>query len=126
MTTLAPTFSVTRNEELREVYYTISGLFTVEKIEELFAELITLARPFIDDRKGFRALGDMREFSVQTREVVDKMQMSQDTSAKVGVDKMAIVYSSVLVKQQFRRVSSALELGMFESKAEALAWLRTD
>ncbi len=126
MTTLAPTFSVTRNQELREVYYTVSGLFTVEKIEELFAELIKVAKPFMDDRKGFRALGDMREFSVQTREVVEQLQLSQDTSAKVGVDKMAIVYSSVLVKQQFRRVSDALQLGMFESKAEALAWLRTD
>lgn len=126
MTTLAPTFSVTRNQELREVYYTVSGLFTVEKIEELFAELIKVAKPFMDDRKGFRALGDMREFSVQTREVVEQLQLSQDTSAKVGVDKMAIVYSSVLVKQQFRRVSDALQLGMFESKAEALVWLRTD
>lgn len=126
MATLAPTFTVTRNDEMREVYYTITGLFSLEKIEELFAELIHVAKPFIEDRKGFRVLGDLRDFSVQTREVVEQMQLSQDTSAKVGVDKMAIIYSSVLVKQQFRRVSVALDLGMFENKAEAIAWLRSE
>ena len=126
MDTLAPSFSVTRNDDLREIYYTISGLFTLETVNEMFAELSRVAQPFVEDRKGFRVLGDLRGFSVQTREVVEKIQLSQDRSAKVGGNKMPILYSSVLVKQQFRRVSDALELGMFENKAEALIWLRAD
>ena len=126
MDTLAPSFSVTRNDDLREIYYTISGLFTLGTVNEMFAELSRVAQPFVEDRKGFRVLGDLRGFSVQTREVVEKIQLSQDRSAKVGGNKMAILYSSVLVKQQFRRVSDALELGMFENKAEALIWLRAD
>ncbi|MEO0463808.1 MAG: STAS/SEC14 domain-containing protein [Pseudomonadota bacterium] len=124
METLAPSFSVKRNDAMREVYYTLSGLFSLQDIDALFSELLKASEPFIHDRKGFRVLGDLREFTVQTREVGEKMRLSQETSAKVGVDKMAIVYSSVLLKQQFRRVSEALECEFFESKADAIAWLR--
>lgn len=124
METLAPSFSVKRNDAMREVYYILSGLFSLQDIDALFSELLTTAKPFIEDRKGFRVLGDLREFTVQTREVGERMRLSQETSAKVGVDKMAIVYSSVLLKQQFRRVSEALECEFFETKADAIAWLR--
>lgn len=124
METLAPSFSVKRNDAMREVYYTLSGLFSLQDIDALFSELLKASEPFIEDREGFRVLGDLREFTVQTREVGEKMRLSQETSAKVGVDKMAIVYSSVLLKQQFRRVSEALECEFFESNADAIAWLR--
>lgn len=126
METLAPDFTVSRNDERREIFYSMSGLFTLEKVQELFAELLRTARPFIEDRKGFRVLGDLREMTVQTREIADQIKMSQDTSAKVGVDKMAILYSSTLMKQQFRRASDALDCQFFTDRAEAIAWLRAD
>ncbi|MDJ0978871.1 MAG: STAS/SEC14 domain-containing protein [Erythrobacter sp.] len=126
METLAPTFTVSRDEARREILYSHSGLFTSGKMEELFVALLRAAKPFIDDRQGFRVLGDLREMVVQTREVADKLKLSQDTSAKVGVDKMAILYRSTLMKQQFRRASDALQCEFFTDRAEALAWLRTD
>jgi len=124
MATLAPTFTVSRDDLRREVHYAVCGLFTVDRIDALFEELRRKSKPFIEDRKGFRVLGDLRQYTVQTRDVAEKMQMSQEVSAKVGVTKMAIVYESVLLKQQFRRVSSALEMGYFRDLPEALAWLR--
>ena len=126
METLAPSFSVSRNDARREIYYSLSGLLTLEVTDQLFAELLGKARPYIDDRKGFRVLGDLRDMTVQTREVADRIKLSQDTSARVGVDKMAILYRSTLMKQQFRRASDALECQFFTDRAEAIAWLRSD
>ncbi|AOL23134.1 SpoIIAA-like [Erythrobacter litoralis] len=126
MASLAPTFTVTRDDARREVHYALTGLFTIEAIDRFFEELRRVAGPFMEDRKGFRAIGDLRQYSVQPRDVAERMQMSQDISAKVGVTKMAIVYSSVLQMQQLRRVSNALDMGYFTEMAEALDWLRKD
>ena len=125
MEDLKPSFLVTRDDARREVHYSVSGLFSQEDSLQLFSDLLKTARPFIDDGKGFRVLGDLREFKVQTREVVDQMRYSQETSAKVGVTRMAILYSSVLMMQQFRRVSEALECEFFDNEDDALAWLRS-
>lgn len=126
METLAPSFTVSRNDAKREVFYAICGMLSREKIEELFEDLLRASRPFIEDRKGFRVMGDLREMVVQTREIAEKIKLSQDTAAKVGVDKMAILYSSTLMKQQFRRASDALDCQFFADRAEAIAWLRAD
>ena len=80
--------------------------------------------PFIETKRTFRGFGDLTEFAVQKQEVVDIVQVSQESSAELGVDRMAVQYSSTLVKIQFRRISDALELEFFEDRDEALAWLR--
>ncbi len=125
METLAPSFSVSRLADRREVHYELNGLFTMDEVESLFAELRNASQPFIEDRKGFRVIGDLRQLAVQTREVAEKIKYSQESSARAGVDKMAIVYTSTLLMQQFRRASDALECEFFTDKAEALRWLRT-
>lgn len=63
---------------------------------------------------GFRVIGDLREISVQTREITERIRFSQESSARAGVTKMAIVYSSTLVMQQFRRNSEGLNVALFE------------
>ncbi|MEL7188314.1 MAG: STAS/SEC14 domain-containing protein [Pseudomonadota bacterium] len=125
MSTLTAAFEVTRDTAHREVFYRLSGLFTQDKVDELFAELFSASQPFIEDKGGFRVIGDLREISVQTREISDRIRFSQESSARAGVTKMAIVYSSILVMQQFRRNSEALNLGLFEDMDEAYAWLRS-
>lgn len=124
MTGLAPQFWVERDDQHREVHYALSGLFTEDVIPNLFKSLFEASLPFIEDKGGFRVLGDLREFVVQPQEISPYMQKSQDDSARAGVDRMAIVYSSALVKLQFTRVSAALELGTFTDPDEALSWLR--
>lgn len=126
MQTLAPSFTVQRNQEAREVYWSAAGLWTEETLTALQADLLKAAKPFIDDRRGFRVVGDLREFAVQPRDLAEKMRESQEASAQVGVDRMAILVSSVLVKQQFRRVSEAMECEFFDNKADAINWLRRD
>lgn len=124
MQTLAPSFSASRDDAKREMHWTAAGLLDGQSLNELFSLLLAESKPFRDDKKGFRTLGDLRQFAVQPREIAELIEESQKATAHYGCDRMAIVYTSVLVKQQFRRVSEALETRFFESKAEAISWLR--
>lgn len=124
MHSLVPHFEITRDDMRRELHWTAAGLWTLEKAQELPKALYKQSLPFIETKRTFRVFGDLTEFAVQKQEVVDIMQASQENSAELGVDRMAVQYSSTLVKIQFRRISDALELEFFENRDEALAWLR--
>ncbi|MEP3421984.1 MAG: STAS/SEC14 domain-containing protein [Erythrobacter sp.] len=124
MQSLAPDFRVTRNDANREIHWVAIGLWTEQTLADLQAKLIQMAKPYLEDRQGFRVLGDLRELAVQSREMAEKIRQSQEASAQLGVERMAFVYSSVLVKQQFRRLSAALEIEFFDNKADAINWLR--
>ena len=125
MTQLAPSFSVKRDDAAREIHWTAAGLLDEATLNQLFSLLLAESKPFRDDKKGFRVLGDLREFLVQTREISVLLEQSQTASAAYGVDKMAILYTSILMRQQFRRVSDALECEFFETKTDAIRWLRS-
>ena len=124
MSTLAPSFTVIRNDRAREIHWSAVGLWTEEDLLALQKELLSKAKPFIDERVRFRVLGDLREFAVQPRDMAEKMRASQEASAQLGVEKMALVCTSVLVKQQFRRVSEALDCEFFETERDAIDWLK--
>ena len=125
MQTLVPDYYVKRIETPREIHWAASGLLDEAKLNELFSTLLTTSKPFRDDKKGFRVLGDLREFAVQPREIAALIEQSQQASAQYGVDRMAILCTSMLVKQQFRRVSDSLECEFFDTKGDALAWIRS-
>jgi hypothetical protein len=125
MHSLAPKFSVTREDRMREIHWTAVGLWEEKDAYQLYHELLAQSKPFRDDRKGFRVMGDLREFRVQKADIAEHMRNSQETSAQLGVDRMAIVYSSTLLKQQFRRISDALECQFLTDKDAALKWLRS-
>ena len=126
MEDLSPKFSVTPLIEGREVHWTIQGLFDEEHTRELQKALFKASEPLIADGKGFRVMADMRKFAVQPRHIAEIMEQTQIGSAKIGVYKMAVIHSSMLVKQQLRRVSKSMEIDFFEDEATALAWLRAD
>jgi hypothetical protein len=125
MSNLAPTFDVTCVEDLKEVHYSASGLWTLEKMPELQSALFEASKSFIEKSRSFCVLGDLRGFAVQPRDVVDQMEQIQLASAKLGVRRMALVCSSIMVKRQFRRVSEAVNMDLFDTKNDAIAWLRS-
>jgi len=124
MEELRPNFEVTRDDQRREVHYVLSGLFNHDVMPELFAKLFETSKPLIDDRKGFRVFGDLRALKVQPRDIVEHIQYSQESAARSGVTRMALVYSSTLMMQQFRRVSGALNCEFFQDPDQAIDWLR--
>lgn len=124
MNSFDPKSQITRDEERRELHWLSSGLWSVEQARDLVTGLGEASQYFLERRLPFRVLGDLRGFSVQSQEVVDVMKYSQDNAAKVGVDRMAIVHTSTLVKIQFRRISDGLEVEFFPDTESALSWLR--
>jgi hypothetical protein len=126
MNEFAPLFEVTRDDIHSEVHWVSSGTWTTEQAKDLLRELRVTSLPFIESNQKFRVLGDLREFQVQSQEVADIMVQSQQGALSVGVDKMAIVHSSTLVKIQFRRISEGRSVEFFEDKQSALDWLRMD
>nr|WP_298928934.1 STAS/SEC14 domain-containing protein [uncultured Erythrobacter sp.] len=125
MELLAPKYSVEPHIDKREVHWRVEGLFDVAKSLELQKALFKAAQPLIEDGKGFRVMADMRDFPVQTRAIAEIIEQTQIGSAKLGVHKMVVIYSSVLVKQQWRRVSEVMDIEFFETEQDALQWLRT-
>ena len=124
MTTLAPRFSVSAVPDRNEVHYTASGLWNLDKLPELQAALFDASKEFIEQKRSFRVLGDLRDFAVQTQPVAEQMEQTQIASAKFGVDRMALICSSMLVRKQFERVSEAVNFEIFDNEASALDWLR--
>ncbi|MDN3644986.1 STAS/SEC14 domain-containing protein [Pontixanthobacter aestiaquae] len=122
--TLAPTFSVSTVPNRKEVHYSASGLWTLEKLPELEAALFEGSKEFIERKRSFRVMGDLRDFAVQTRPVAEQMEQIQIASAKFGVERMALICSSMLVRKQFERVSEAVNFEIFDNEATALDWLR--
>jgi len=125
MDDLEPYFHVSRNDEFREIHWASGGLWDDEFMMNAQRKLLDMSKPFRDDRKGFRVLGDMRDAKTQSTDMAENIRDSQNASAALGVTHMAIVFSSVLAKMQFRRVTAGLECEYFEDKAEALNWLRS-
>lgn len=126
MATLAPTFTVSRNDDPREVHYSLGGLIDAQTLMELQKELYRAAKPWIESGLKFRVLGDMRDFQVQQQEIADLIRKSQVDSVRLGMEKMAILYSGALMKLQFRRISEVVDIEFFESKVDAIAWLRAN
>ncbi|MCK0127960.1 STAS/SEC14 domain-containing protein [Erythrobacter sp. F6033] len=126
MDTLDASFSVVPHIERREVHWTVEGLFDEPTSRALQKALFKASQPLIEDSEGFRVIADMRNFAVQPREIASIIEETQVGSANLGVRKMAVLYSSMLVKQQIRRVSKTMEIEFFHDRADALEWLRAN
>ena len=124
MATQAIRHGVKRVDTPREIHYSIGGLITEEDLRALQADLYKAALPFIEAKQPFRVLGDMREFLPQKQEIVELLRDSQQQSAKLGMEKMAILFEQTLTKVQFRRISDMVEIEFFTDRGEALDWLR--
>jgi hypothetical protein len=126
MSDFAPSYSIERDITRRELHWSASGHWTEEEAVKLPKALFLQSLVFIEKGQKFRVLGDLREFHVQNQDVVEVMRGSQEGAAQNGVERMAIVLSSTLLKLQFRRISAGLNLEFFETKEEALLWLRAE
>lgn len=71
--------------------------------------------------KDFDVLVDLREFDIQTADVVSEF-------ARIGQDlrKMAIVTPSALLKRQAERATVAINSRVFADEASAIKWLAVE
>lgn len=124
MNTLTTNYKISRNVEMGEVYFEISGFWKLAEMKAYLRELNDAAAPIVAQRIPIRVLGEMEGFLPQDRQTGEAIRDHLMMSRRYGLQRVAIVSAPVLVKLQYRRLSEGIEVEFFDSKAEAMAWLR--
>jgi len=99
-------------------------MWTKDKMKDFLVELAEKAKPLIDRPGAFGTLGDHTGYVTQDRETADTIRHTLAQAEPNGLDRLALITSSSLVRLQFKRINSGLELEFFDSKSDALSWLR--
>jgi hypothetical protein len=126
METLAPSFSVVPDMARNEIFFTAAGLWDDKVLADFSRELLSKGKPFFSEGIKMRVLGDLTGFVAQTREIAAGIRLIVTESARLGVIRTAIVTDSQLTKMQYKRVNDGINLEIFATKAQAIAWLRSD
>lgn len=125
MDTLSQSQSISIDKLHTELRFSVGGYWDTPSMQAFLQKLADAAAPFIQQRQNFNALGDLSDFVPQDRETAAAIRDSLMTAKKFGLRKFAVITSSALVKMQYRRITEGVEVAFFESKADALQWLRS-
>lgn len=124
MDDLTPKHEITSNQETGEIIFTVTGFWDLEGINTLHSELNQHAFPLFKADKKIQVMGDMDGFVPQAREVgeaiADHLVQSQD----FNLSRIAIYNASSLVRMQYKRVSTGIDVEFFDNRTDALRWLR--
>ena len=124
MEDLTPTYSVTVDEERSELHFVTSGLFDKEAMEAFNRAIAKAVGPILAKKRKMRALGDLSGYVVQPREISVKMAETLAAAEAVGIERVAIIMTSTLVRMQYLRISEGRNVKIFDNREDALAWLR--
>ncbi|APE27750.1 hypothetical protein BMF35_a0921 [Aurantiacibacter gangjinensis] len=105
------------------MHFTLGGFFTLDEMKSFVREMDQLALTLITTGPTMKGLGDLRNLVPQRAEVAEFTRSHLVTAQKAGLTHVAIM-APPLVRMQYRRLSEGLEVGFFDDKPEALAWLR--
>ena len=109
-----------------ELHYRCGGLWDVQSIDELFACLNEACLPLVKQRKAIYSLGDFTTAVPQDRETAEKIGDYLRTAKQFGLNRTAIYGAPVLMRMQYKRVAPDVIVEFFDTKPEALQWLRAD
>lgn len=124
MAELEPFHEITLHEDKCEVHSVVGGFWTATSIHDYFDAVNEASIPLVKSRSPIYALVDFSDFVPQDRETAEEIRKHLITSQKFGLKKIAILSGSTLVKLQYRRLSQGFEVEFFDSKTEAVNWLR--
>lgn len=124
METLTPSFSVSVDIPRREVHFTASGFWDMDVLADFQRELLNSAKPLFGTGEKMRVFGDLTGFVTQKREVAAGIRVVMEQSAKLGMERTAIVSDSTLAAMQYKRVNEGISTDVFQDKTMALEWLR--
>lgn len=125
MRSTAPTQAIHFSDEHGEVQFSIGGLWGKHDMDGFLAKLDDASLPLVKQRRRIHVLGDMREFMAQSQDTGDAIRDHLMKAKKFGLEKVAILTDSAMVKLQYRRLSSGINVEFFSSKGQALVWLRS-
>ncbi len=121
---MTPTHTITADETRAEVHFAIGGYWDLEGMKRFLFDLGEAAKPFMKAGVPFTVLGDLGEFVPQDHATSNAIRDTITTGTRNGLKRFAVLGASPLVRMQYRRIAQATEVEYFDSKAEAIAWLR--
>jgi hypothetical protein len=124
MSVMTPTHTITSDASRAEVQFAIGGYWDAEGMKRFLFELGEAAKPFMKGGTPFDVLGDFKDFMPQDRATADAIRDSIEAGTRNGLRRFAVLNAAPLVRMQYRRIDQAAEVEYFETKVEALEWLR--
>ena len=114
-------FSITTEPHRKLVRLSVKGMLTLEQVQELYRQ----------EHEAIRAMGcnlgeqlvivDLRECPLQLQDIVNAFQKSMESPAKA--QRLAMVTGTSLSKMQARRIMKRNDAALFDTIAEAEAWI---
>ena len=113
-------------EDKAELHYACGGMWNKDTMQEMFDSFTETVMPLLKERKSYSSIGDFTKALPQDRETAEVMIANLEKAAKYGLTRSAIINASSLMKMQYRRVAKAVNVQFFDSKVDALHWIRSE
>ncbi|MFU7529539.1 hypothetical protein [Qipengyuania sp. ASV99] len=107
-----------------EIHFACAGFWNPETMRRFLEELNQKTLPLIKAGKPIYALGDFTDALPQDRETADLVADHLANARKFGLQRVAIINATALMKMQYKRVSKGLEVEFFDDVRTAERWLR--
>lgn len=124
MINVAMSHHIAANEQHSEIHFSIGGYWATDAMHDFLEELTAKTMPLIGRGKTFCAIGEMEGFVAQNQDCADAIRDNLLAAKSAGLQRVAIVKPSALVKIQYRRISKGIDVAFFDNKPDALHWLR--
>ena len=124
MSVMTPTHTITADQTHAELHFAIGGYWDLAGMKRFLFDLGEAAKPFLKAQTPFNVLGDFKDFIPQDRATADTIRDSIEAGSRNGLRRFAVLSAAPLVRMQYRRIAQSTEVDYFDSRAEAIAWLR--
>ncbi|MEM7780521.1 MAG: hypothetical protein AAF697_09045 [Pseudomonadota bacterium] len=123
MDDLAPRIDASSDLARGLVRFSAGGLFDEDELQAGAAKIGAAAAPFVSAKRPWSVLADYTDAIVQPRHLTDTISESFEMARKMGLQRVAVLNAPALVQMQYKRLVGTVEIGFFESKIDAMAWL---
>lgn len=113
-------------EDRCELHFACAGFWNPQIMSEFLDLLNETCKPLVMARKPIYALGDFTDALPQDRETTALVRDHLENARHFGLKRVGVVGATALMKIQYKRVAANLDVAFFDSKVEALAWLRAN
>jgi len=125
MNDLTPRFEISIDEERRELHHAASGHWDEESVKSFLFKMAEKAAPFLSDDKPFSTLADFTGAVAQSQESAEIIRKNLEISRQFGLERIAVVGATALVRLQYKRLNECMDVEFFDSRHDALLWLRS-
>lgn len=113
-------YKITVDSSCSIIEVVVAGLLSLDEVLAYCAEVEPLIAKCAA-KAGYRMLIDLSECAIQTQEVVGAFLTHAARMPKARAS--AIITGRSIIRMQIRRVMAGRELGIFDNRSAALAWL---